>query len=104
MVRCGTTVLTPRFARDFPSVIEQGGTKAATRLRGLGGSTEVEVITLPELRFRAGDFDFVLRHVQVLPKDLRVDRDSYHVWVGTDVLGQAHSVMLDFLSMRFEVE
>ena len=100
----GTTVLTPRFAKDFPGLIAQSGVKAATRLRGLGGSTEVEVISLPEFRFHAGGFDFVLRPAQVLPKDSSVDRDSYHVWVGMDVLGQAHSVMLDFLSMRFEVE
>ena len=63
----------------------------ATRLRGLGGSTEVEVVTLPEFMFRAGDFDLVLRPAQVLPKDPSVDRDSFHVWAGTDVLAR-HTV------------
>ncbi|MCX6625556.1 MAG: aspartyl protease family protein [Acidobacteria bacterium] len=100
----GRTFLTPRFARDFASVIEQTGKKDSTRLRGLGGSTEVEVLSLPEFRFHAGEFELVLRPAQVLPQDSRVDRNSYHVWLGMDVLGQARRVTLDFESRRFALE
>ncbi len=98
------TVLTPRFAKDFPSLVEQTGKKESTRLRGLGGSTEVEVISLPEFKFHVGEFDLVLRPAQVLPQDARVDRNSYHVWLGMDLLGQARRVTLDFESMRFVLE
>jgi hypothetical protein len=100
----GETFLTPRFAKDFPSVVEQAGKKGKARLRGLGGSADVDVIRLPEFKFRAGDFDLVLRPAQVLPEDAKVDRNSYHVWLGMDVLGQARRVTLDFRSMRFALE
>ena len=100
----GRTFLTPRFAKDFLSVVEQAGKKESTRLRGLGGSTVVEAITLPEFHFQTGGYDLVLRPAQVLPQDSRVDRNSYHVWLGMDLLGQARRVTLDFESMRFVLE
>ena len=64
----------------------------------------MEVVTLPEFKFQAGGLQLVLRPAQVLSKDPRVDRDSYHVWLGMDLLGQARRVTLDFESMVFALE
>ncbi|MBS1827945.1 MAG: aspartyl protease family protein [Acidobacteria bacterium] len=100
----GRTALTPRFAKDFPGAVEQAVRKDSTQLRGLGGSTTVEVTRLPEVKFRAGDFDLVLSPAEVLPQDSKVDRSTYHVWLGMDLLGQARRVTLDFDSMRFTLE
>lgn len=100
----GKTLLTPLFARDFPETVSQTGRKESEQLRGLGGTTESEVISLPEIRFQTGGFDLVLRPAKVLQKDTRVDRESYHVWLGMDLLGQARRVTLDFHSMTFALE
>ena len=98
------TILTPRFARDFPGVVEQSAKKESTLLRGLGGSTAVDVNTLPELALCAGGFDFMLRPAQVLPPDPSVERDTYHVWAGMDILAQPRRITLDFRSMWFAAE
>ena len=74
------------------------------RLRGVGGSTEVRVIAISEIKFSVGGFDLALRPAQVLPKDERVDRDWYHVWLGMDLLGQAREVSLDFKSLAFSLK
>lgn len=100
----GQTYLTQRFAQQFPDVIEAGGKKeTSARLRGIGGSTEVGVITVPEIQFRAGGFDLAIRPAQLLPKDERVNRDGYHIWLGMDVLGQAKEVRVDFRSLTFSL-
>ena len=99
----GKTYLTQRFAQQFPDVID-AGKEASVRLRGVGGSTEVRVIAIPEIKFSVGGFDLALRPAQVLPKDERVDRDWYHVWLGMDLLGQAREVSLDFKALTFSLK
>ena len=98
------TYLTQRFAQQFPDAIEVGGKEASVRLRGVGGSTEVSVITVPEIKFSLGGLDLAMRPAQVLPRDERVDRDWYHVWLGMDLLGQAREVSLDFKSLTFSLK
>jgi hypothetical protein len=96
--------LTQRFAQQFPEVIQADGKEAPARLRGIGGSTAVSVITVPEIKFSAGGFDLIMRPAQVLPKDERVDRGWYHIWLGMDLLGQAREVSLDFNSLTFSLK
>jgi predicted aspartyl protease len=97
------TYLTQRFAQRFPDAAEAGAKEETTRLRGVGGSTEVGVVTLPEIKFSAGGSELVMRPAQVLPKDERVDRDWYDVWLGMDLLGQMREVSLDFKSLTFSL-
>ena len=99
----GKTYLTQRFAQRFPGAAEAGAKEESTRLRGVGGSTEVGVVTLPEIKFSVGGSEFVMRPAQVLPKDERVDRDWYDVWLGMDLLGQMREVSLDFKSLTFSL-
>jgi hypothetical protein len=95
--------LTQRFAHEFPDVIDADGKEASARLRGVGGSTEVRVVAVPEIKFSAGGSELVMRPAQVLPKDERVDRDWYHVWLGMDLLGTMREVSLDFKSLAFSL-
>jgi predicted aspartyl protease len=97
------TYLTQRFARQFPDVIEAGGKEASVRLRGIGGSTEVRVTTVPEIKFIIGGADLAMRPAEVLPKDERVDRDWYDIWLGMDLLGQMREISLDFKSLTFSL-
>jgi hypothetical protein len=100
----GKTYLTQRFMRRFPDATEAGAKEESARLRGIGGSTEVRVLTFPETKFSVGGSDLVMRPAQVLPKDERVDRDWYDVWLGMDLLGQSREVSLDFKSLRFSLK
>jgi hypothetical protein len=100
----GKTYLTQRFALQFPDIVEAEGKEASVRLRGVGGSTEVRVIAIPEIKFSVGGSDLVLRPAQVLPKDERVDRDWYDVWLGMDLLGQTREVSVDFKSLSFSLK
>ncbi len=98
------TYLTQRFAQRFPKVVGHGATETSVRLRGVGGSTEVRVANLPELTLSVGGADLLLCPAQVLPKDERVDRDWYDVWLGMDLLGRRRTVNLDFKSLRLSLE
>jgi hypothetical protein len=98
------TYLTQRFAKDFPDVIDDKGKPDSARLRGVGGSTAVTVITIPEIEFSVGHFDLKMRPAQVLPNDDRVDRSWHHVWLGMDLLGQAREVSLDFRAMTLSLK
>jgi hypothetical protein len=98
------TYLTQRFVRQFPEAAEAGAKEESARLRGVGGSTEVGVITFPEIKISVGGSELIMRPAQVLPKDERVDRDWYDVWLGMDLLGQSREVSLDFKSLRFSLK
>jgi predicted aspartyl protease len=98
------TYLTQRFAHRFPDVTQLGEKGASVRLRGIGGSTDVKVITLPAISFRVGGADLAIRPAKVLPGDERVDREWYDIWLGMDLLGQMGEVSLDFKSLRFSLK
>jgi hypothetical protein len=68
---------------------------------GASATPSVAAGLLAELRQRLG---LALRPAQVLPKDERVDRDWYHVWLGMDLLGQTREVSLDFKSLTFSLK
>jgi hypothetical protein len=62
------------------------------------------VVTIPEFTFAVGGSDLTLRPAEVLPAQNNVDRDSYHIWLGMDLLGPARAVMIDFKSMTLAIE
>jgi hypothetical protein len=98
------TRVLPLFAKEFPSFIDEFGRKGSDRVTGVGGSAEVDVITLPELALRISGFDAVLRPAQVLLKDMTPDSRWWHVWGGLDLLNQARVVTLDLKSMTLALE
>jgi hypothetical protein len=98
------TYLTQRFVREFSGVVKNSGIRTTAVLRGVGGAANVEVVTIPEFTFAVGGSDLTLRPAEVLPAQNNVDRDSYHIWLGMDLLGPARAVMIDFKSMTLAIE
>jgi hypothetical protein len=91
------TQLWERFARDFPLLLKEHGTKGTRRITQIGGSNEREVTVVPEVRLRLGGVETVLRPANVFSKP--VGNDSYHGNLGMDLLSQAAGVTIDFQSM-----
>ena len=90
------TQLWERFAREFPEVANTGR-KATKRLHQIGGSTEQEIVAIPEIILRIGGYDRVLRPANIFSKP--VGNDLQHGLLGMDVLSQASEVVLDFRTM-----
>ncbi|HEV7744770.1 MAG TPA: aspartyl protease family protein [Pyrinomonadaceae bacterium] len=89
----------PLFAHEFASFVGEGGKKDSDRMTGVGGSVEIDALTLSELRLRIGGLDTLLRDGPVLLKEPTADSRWWHVWLGMDLLNQAQMVTLDFDSM-----
>jgi predicted aspartyl protease len=98
------TRVLPLFAREFTAFVNESGKKGSQRVTGVGGSVEVETMTLPELRLRISGPELVLKPAEVLLKETASDLRWSHVWIGMDMLNQARSVTLDFKSMTLALE
>lgn len=96
--------LTQRFAREFPDVIKDVGTKNMVTLRGIGGAADVEVVTLSEFAFDIGGSTLTVRPIEVLAAQKNVDRAFYQMWLGMDVLGSVRSASIDFKAMAVKIE
>jgi hypothetical protein len=96
----GGTQLWERFARDFPDVV-RAGRKSTKQVHQIGGSTEQQIVAIPELRLRVGGLDGVLRPANVFSPP--IGNDLQHGNLGLDVLSQAAEVMIDFQAMLVTV-
>jgi hypothetical protein len=92
----GGTQLWDSFARDFPDLMAQG-TRTTQRVSQIGGSSDREVVAIPQLTLRIGGFDTTLRPAKVFTRP--VGDDLHHGNVGVDLLTQAKAVTIDFVSM-----
>jgi predicted aspartyl protease len=92
--------LWPPFAKEFAGLLDQVGKKDSTTLTGFEGSKDVEVVTLPEVRFTVGGFNDVLRSASVLKKPTIALSNWYYGRAGMDLLNQAHSATMDFHAMK----
>ena len=88
--------LWPPFAKEFPGLLSQVGKKDSTTLTGFEGSKDVEVVTLPEVRFTLGGFNDVFRSAPVLTKPTVALSNWYYGRAGMDLLNQAQSATIDF--------
>jgi hypothetical protein len=96
----GGTQLWERFARDFPDVV-RAGRKSTKQVHQIGGSSEQQIVAIPELRLRVGAWDGVLRPANVFSPP--IGNDLQHGNLGLDVLSQAAEVMIDFQAMLVTV-
>lgn len=96
------TVLFPKFAEEFASVVSESGKKDSKQVTGVGDSVEVDAVSLPLLTLRIGGFDATLRPAQVLLK--QVGSRWLHGRLGLDLLSQARVVTIDFRSMTLALE
>jgi predicted aspartyl protease len=94
----------PLFAGEFAAFVNESGKKGSQRVTGVGGSVEVETMTLPELRLRISGPELVLKPAEVLLKETVSDLRWSHVWAGMDLLNQARVVTLDFKTMTLALE
>ena len=94
------TQLWERFAREFPDVAVQGR-KSSRRVSQIGGSVEREILAVPRILLRIGDFDGVLEPANIFSKP--VGNDFQHGNLGVDVLSQAAEVSIDFQAMSLTV-
>ncbi len=92
----GGSQLWERFARDFPDVV-RAGLKSTKQVHQIGGSTEQQIVAIPELRLRVGGWDGVLRPANVFSPP--IGNDLQYGNLGMDVLSQAAEVMIDFQAM-----
>lgn len=91
------TQLWERFGKDFPTLLAERGTRGSVRVTQMGGATEREVVTIPDVRLTAGGMPARLERAHVFSKPVGDDR--FHGLLGMDVLSQAREVTLDFRSM-----
>ncbi len=91
------TQLWERFGRDFQQVVAEQGTKGTSTLTQIAGTTDRDVVTIPDLRLRVGGKDLALTRGNVFSKPVGDDR--FHGLLGMDVLSQATEVRIDFRSM-----
>ena len=96
------TYLTRRFLRDFRDAAVESSSKHRVALGGVGGRTDVDAVQIPEVKFAVGGSDIMLRPADVLLEQQNVDRNSYHVWLGMDLL-VGRRVVIDFRSMTVSV-
>lgn len=96
--------LWPPFAKDFSGLLSQAGKNDSKTLTGFEGSKDVEVVTLPEVRFTLGGFNDVLRSPPVLMKPTVPLSNWYYGRAGMDLLNQAQSATMDFHAMTLTLK
>ena len=96
----GGTQLWERFARDFPDVV-RAGSKGTKQVHQIGGATEQQIVSIPELRLRVGGWGGLLQPANVFSPP--IGNDFQHGNLGLDVLSQAAEVMIDFQAMTVTV-
>ena len=92
------TVLYPKFAADFPSLVKSVGEKDTIKTSGYDGSVEEETVRLPHVAFRIGNFDATLRPAQIVSHPYP-NAGEFDGNLGMDLLAQAREVTVDFQSM-----
>jgi hypothetical protein len=96
-----TTDLYEAFAKQFAPMLTAAGKADRTEVRGVGHAESFDSITLPELTFRLGNLDAVLRPAHVLLKQIGAKCCIGNF--GMDLLKQAQSFKLDFGAMRLDL-
>jgi predicted aspartyl protease len=90
------------FARRFPKVVAEGK-REAHKVTGVGGSAEIDSVTLPSLTLVVGGKEVVLRPAHVLLKDNNSTTSWFVGNLGMDLLQQGRSVAVDFGAMTLVV-
>ena len=96
------TDLYPRFATEFANLVEKSGTRGTTHRVAVGGTFELDSITLPELDLQVGGLRTPLRPAHVIQSN--VGSKWHHGNLGLDLLSQAQTVTLDFHTMTLILE
>jgi len=83
-----------------PDVV-RAGSRGTKQVHQIGGSTEQQIVSIPELRLRVGGWGGLLQPANVFSPP--IGNDFQHGNLGLDVLSQAAEVMIDFQAMAVTV-
>jgi predicted aspartyl protease len=97
-----TTDLYEEFTKEFADLVQESGKKDSTEVRGVGHAESFDSITFPEVMFRIGGVDSVLRPAHALLKQLGPKGTVGNF--GLDLLKQGRGFRIDFGAMTLELE
>jgi predicted aspartyl protease len=98
-----TTDLNENFAKEFPALI-QNGPRGTRDITGLGGTTSISSIVLPEVLFQIDSTRVVLRPAHVtLQRTAAIGGTCCIGNIGRDVLGQTGKFVLDLSAMTLKL-
>jgi predicted aspartyl protease len=99
-----TTDLNANFAREFAREIQDVGKKSTTRVEGVGGSADVDSITVPKLDFLVGGKAVTLRAAQVTMQENPALGGRCCIGnIGLDLLLQNGALTIDFSKMTLRL-
>ncbi len=97
-----TTDLYEEFTKKFADLVRESGKKDSTEVRGVGHAESFDSITLPEVVFRIGAIDTVLRPAHALLRQLGPKGTVGNF--GLDPLKQGRAFRIDLVAMTLELE
>lgn len=98
------TDLNENFSKQFPALI-QGGIRGTREITGVGGTTSVAAITVPEVPFQIGPTRVVLRPAHVTSQRNATLGGACCIGnLGRDILAQTGEFMLDLSAMVLRVQ
>lgn len=90
------------FYEQFRDLVDRLGTKESKKVEGVGTMEIFESMSIPELRFRIGGSETVLRPAHVLMK--KIGSSCCVGNFGIDLLRQGRDYVIDFRAMTVRVE
>ncbi|HEY6509982.1 MAG TPA: hypothetical protein VIY56_18295, partial [Vicinamibacterales bacterium] len=98
------TDLNDNFAKDFAALV-QNGRRETREITGLGGTTTVPSITVPEVPFQIGPTRVVLRPAHVtLQRNAAIGGTCCIGNIGLDVLARTGEFALDLSTMVLKLQ
>jgi len=99
-----TTDLNSNFGLQFKQLIERAGKKGSTEVSGLGGTSVMESVTLPELAVDIGETRTTLRPAHVtMQKNSALGGRCCVGNLGLDLLRQTGDLTIDFRKMTLRL-
>jgi predicted aspartyl protease len=97
-----STDLYEEFTKEFADLVRESGKKDSTEVRGVGHAESFDSITLPEVMFRIGGVDTVLRPAHALLKQFGPKGTVGNF--GLDLMKQGRAFRIDLAAMTLELE
>jgi len=97
--------LNDNFATEFAELVQRTGTRDTQSITGVGGTTAVEAIKLPEVMFDISGRTAALRPATVtLQRNSALGGDCCIGNAGLDLLMTGHGFTIDFSTMTLRLD
>jgi hypothetical protein len=87
---------------EFAKFVDEPGKTNLETITEVSGAEDIDTLVLPEITFRVGGFDAVLRQCPVLLQSSGLSWERGVI--GMDILGKPRSVSIDFSRMHLSIE